>query len=241
MAFRDCKRVDFGIDCVIEGQMGKAFTDSLENPTAFKLEVGPFSYFAGNAKSPAGREMMRSLPLYAPLMPSPVEWIELAKEVHGDKIAQCSRYSFSSKNLSVEGVRRMLRESPFEAQVRRLNTAAAGPILNDPHGLADISNFDSADDFVARGVGFYLMDECITVGVAYSSLVCSKGIEISIFVVPEKRRKGIATALACKLLEHCMANGMDPHWDAANLESCKLAEKLGYVQTETYVEYFVRQ
>ena len=36
-AFRNSKRVDLSIDCVIESQMGKAFTDSLGDPMAFKM------------------------------------------------------------------------------------------------------------------------------------------------------------------------------------------------------------
>ena len=58
-AFRGSKRVDIAIDCVVEGQMGNAFADDPENPTAFKIEVGPFCYFAGDARSTGGVEMIR--------------------------------------------------------------------------------------------------------------------------------------------------------------------------------------
>jgi GNAT superfamily N-acetyltransferase len=57
---------------------------------------------------------------------------------------------------------------------------------------------------------------------------CSRGIEVSIYVLPEHRRRGIATLLAARLLEWRQDNRMDAHWDAANPESCKLAIKLGY-------------
>jgi hypothetical protein len=43
-AFRDNQRVDVGIDCAIEGQMGQAFIDDADNPLAFKIEQGPFCY-----------------------------------------------------------------------------------------------------------------------------------------------------------------------------------------------------
>ena len=240
-AFRNSKRVDLSIDCVIEGQMGRAYAHDPANPAAFRIEVGPFSYFAGNPRSPGGREMIKSLPPYTLLMPSPREWVEVAKEIHGDKLAESTRYSFSSANLSVEHLRSLLSGSPFKTEIRCMDAAVAARIFSDPGGIADISHFDSAEDFVERGVGYYLMARNTMAGVAYSSLVCSRGIEVSIVVLPEHRRKGIATALACVLLQYCLENGMDPNWDAADPESCILAEKLGYIPTESYTEYYIRE
>jgi hypothetical protein len=36
-AFKNNKRVDTSIDCVIEGQMGRAFVDDLHEPTAYRI------------------------------------------------------------------------------------------------------------------------------------------------------------------------------------------------------------
>jgi len=240
-AFRNCKRVDLSIDCVIEGQMGKAYADDPENPAAFKMGVGPFAYFAGDARSPGAREMIKDLSSYPLLMPSAPGWIDLAKEVHGEKLALFPRYSFSSQHLSLGHLDHLLANSPFKDAIKRIDTAAAGEALAIQDGVLDLSDFDSAEDFVERGTGFRLMDHDSVMGVAFSSLVCSKGIEVSIFVFPEHRRKGVALALGSKLLKWCLEHHMDPHWDAANPESCTLAEKLGYVQTETYNAYYLRE
>jgi GNAT superfamily N-acetyltransferase len=43
-------------------------------------------------------------------------------------------------------------------------------------------------------------------------------MEVSLFVMPEFRRQGVATVLASALLKWCLENDMDPHWDAANIE-----------------------
>ena len=102
-AFKNNKQVDLSIDCAIEGQMGKAFTDDAENPTVFEIEPGHFfCYFAGNAASAAGYEMIQSLPSYRMLMPSSPGWMEVAQEVHGDKLSRHTRYSFLSGNLSID-------------------------------------------------------------------------------------------------------------------------------------------
>ena len=59
-------------------------------------------------------------------------------------------------------------------------------------------------------------------------------------VDPKHHRQGIATALAAQLLTWCLENPVDPHWDAANAESCGLAEKLGYRKTGEYTAYYLK-
>jgi len=105
--------------------------------------------------------------------------------------------------------------------------------------FVDLSDFDSPEDFVQRGIGFYLEKNGTVVGAAYSSLVCSKGIEVSLFVLEDYRRQGIVTILASRLLKWCIANNADANWDAANPESCKLAEKLGYIQRGEYQAHYL--
>ena len=75
-------------------------------------------------------------------------------------------------------------------------------------------------------------------GIAYSSLVCSRGIEVSIYVGEPFQQRGVATALGRKLVLECLKNNLRPNWDAANPESCKLAKKLGFVFFGAYDAYY---
>lgn len=75
-------------------------------------------------------------------------------------------------------------------------------------------------------------------GAAWSSLVCSNGIEVSIYIEEAYRQRGVATALASRLLLECLRNKLKPNWDAANPESFKLAKKLGVRFIEAYDAYF---
>ena len=64
-AFKHVPRVDLSIECILEGQMGIAFVDDVQNPIAFKIEIGPFFYFAGDATSSGGHIMLKKChPLY---------------------------------------------------------------------------------------------------------------------------------------------------------------------------------
>jgi len=237
-AFHAVPRVDLSIECILEGQMGRAFADDAARLTAFKIAVGPFVYFAGEAASAGSRELIESTPPWTLIMPSGPGWLEAVQSMYGERLLAMERHSFSSEHLSLAHLDHVCQAVLAKATIKRIDLDAFKR-LQGPDGFFDISEFDSAQDFLERGIGFYAETSRLA-GVAYSSLVCSKGIEVSIFVVERYRRQGIAAALACHLLRWCLLNGLDPHWDAANLPSCHLAEKLGYTATGTYRAYYVQ-
>jgi GNAT superfamily N-acetyltransferase len=239
-AFGGQVRVDISIDCVIEDQMGKAFVDDLAHPTAFLIEMdGFFCYFAGDASGPGGRGLVASATPPKLLMGLSPDWLALVGEIHGDRLIMADRYIFSSENLSVDHLERLLEASPFKDGVRRIDVDVATQIADNPQSFVQLTAYDTPEDFVERGIGFCVVEEGSIVGAAYASLVCSTGIEISLFVLPDYRRRGVATALCCHLLTFCLERNMDPHWDAANPESCALAMKLGYKPTGSYEAYFM--
>lgn len=237
-AFRQIQRVDLSIDCVLEAQMGHAYVDHLEQPTVFKIQIGPFIYLAGDAGN--GHEEMKALSPFLLLMPSSPGWIELAEKLHGARLKSFPRYSFSPEKLSPEHLAALGNVSPYQDAVERIDSVTAAQVRAEKDSFIDLSDFDSADDFVQRGIGYCVRAGAKLIGAAYSSLVCSRGIEVSLFVEPDHRCKGMATALARQLLRYCLERGMEPHWDAANLESCALAEKLGYRPAGTYTAYYLQ-
>jgi GNAT superfamily N-acetyltransferase len=237
-AFRTVPRVDLSIGCVIEGQMGNAYVDDVQNPSAYKIQVGPFFYFAGDAFGEGGQEMLRNISPWTLFMPSSEGWLKAGKNMYRDKLIGFDRYSFSSECLSVEHLEKYLTQSSFSENLKEVDLAVATQVWGQDHFL-DLSCFESPFDFMERGIGYYVERRGTIIGAAYSSLVCSQGIEVSIFVAEDYRRQGMATALAAHLLKWCLENKMDSHWDAANLESCTLAEKLGYFPKGTYQAYYL--
>jgi len=237
-AFRFNKRVDLSIDCVIEGQLGKVFVDDLARPTGYCLTVGSFWYFAGEARSLGGHQLMQRFPAYNILMPSPPAWVDCARELYGDQLKTFSRHSLSGAHLSADHLTRLLEASPQRARILPLSLDLARQVTEKPDNYLDLSDFDSVADFSERGVGYVALEQEKVMGVAYSSLVCSYGIEVSIYVDKAYRRQGVATALGSQLLLACLQQGLRPNWDAANPESVKVAEKLGYTYLESYDAYY---
>lgn len=239
-AYRAVPRVDLSIPCVVEGQMGSAFADDVQAPTAYKIETGPFAYFAGDATGPGGRALLGTLAPYTLLMPSAPGWLEGARQLYGERLLASKRYSFSPDRLAADYLDRLSEGLARRADVRRIELPLASDLWGR-EGFVDLSAYDSAEDFIARGVGFCVEKRGRLAGAAYASLVCSEGIEISLFVDEDYRRQGIGTLLACALLQWCLSNAVGPHWDAANPASCRLAEKLGYVRSGDYLAHYLAE
>ena len=232
-AFRKVPRVDISIECVTEVQMGECFVDDLIEPTSFEIQLGAFHYFAGNAHGIAGQEMLKSLQPYTLFMPSDEGWMAAGRRMYGEHLVSFDRYSFSSEKLSPQHLEELCRDAVDVPEVKRMDSALVAQFQRQEHFI-DVSDFDSPADFIERGIGYYMEDKGEVIGAAYSSLVCTTAIEVSVYVSETYRRKGIATTLAAHLILWCLQNNMDAHWDAANPESCKLALKLGYVPKGDY-------
>jgi RimJ/RimL family protein N-acetyltransferase len=237
-AFGNVPRVDLSIPCVLEAQMGSAQVDDVENPTAFRIKVGPFAYYAGDVASQSGQRLLAELDTYTLVMPSGPGWLDAFQEMYGERFVSFKRYSFSGEHLSREYLYQLFQKSEWRNQIQRMDLAFAQELWGQDH-FVELADFDSPEDFARRGIGFYLKSEGEIIAAAYSSLVCSAGIEVSLYVVEEHRRKGLAEALASQLLVWCLDNHTRANWDAANLPSCRLAEKLGYRPTGQYQAYYL--
>lgn len=238
-AFRNVPRVDISIECVLEDQMGMAYVDDVKHPSVYLIRIGPFHYFAGDVNSNGAQEMLKGFPPYNLFMSASTGWVEAFKSHYGERFIAIERYIFSSHSLSAAHVTKLCEESQFAQDIKRMDAALLENLKGKDH-FVDISDFETSADFEERGIGFYLEKDGEVVGAAYSSLVCSTGIEVSLFVEEKYRRQGVATALSANLVRWCLEHNMDAHWDAANMESCRLAEKLGYVPLGNYTAYYLK-
>jgi GNAT superfamily N-acetyltransferase len=238
-AFQHNRRVDLGIECVLENQMGKAWVDNLENPQIFVIDQTPFYYFAGNVDSPAGQAYLEELPVYQLFISMSAGWLESIRTRYGIRLQEMPRYQCSAENLSLDHIQQQFARFGHPECIRPIDLSLAQKLYAEQDHFIDLHMFDSAEDFIQRGIGHVYMEEETILAGAYSSLVCSRGIEVSVFVLDDHRRKGIATALSCALIQSSLARGLNPHWDAANPESIKLAQKLGYRFAGEYTAYYL--
>lgn len=101
------------------------------------------------------------------------------------------------------------------------------------------SNFSSLDNYLKYGVGYVVMKDGEIISGAASYSYCEGAIDITIETKPEYKRQGLALACASKVILECIEKGLYPQWDASNLPSVALAEKLGYNMDKEYWVYFI--
>ena len=107
--------------------------------------------------------------------------------------------------------------------------------LNNKEFEDCVSVFGSKEKYLELGRGYAVMKEGKIVSAASSYSRYRGGIDVEIDTVRQERRKGLGTAVAAKLILSCLDEGLYPAWDAANMLSVRLAEKLGYEFSREYV------
>jgi RimJ/RimL family protein N-acetyltransferase len=225
-------------DAVLEGSMGEARVDDEATPHVAVLELPKLKLFipGGDASHPAGRAYMENLPRIALLIFASEGWKALLEESHAGRFIGMQRYAFTSETLDHEHLRRLASRIPPGYQLKQMDVSLAKQLAAEKSEFAaeHMLNFDSPEDFIARGFGFCVLEGNEIVSAATTFVICTKGIEIQVSTREKQRRKGLATAVAAQLLIHSLENRLDPNWDADNERSARLATKLGYTPQGTY-------
>ncbi|MGL5615045.1 MAG: GNAT family N-acetyltransferase [Sarcina sp.] len=220
----------------LQGHMGEAWVDNLINPTMVELIVGDFVFFAGEPKGEAGEELLINIPINSIVFTESSKWKEKIKAFYKGDCKIEKRYSFykNKEDLDINFIKDFYKEIPQGYKLKKLDKE-----LLENYDVNKLSNdftaqFNSMEDYLKRGRGYYLLKDGEVISGASSYSIYNDGIEIEIDTAREYRRKGLATIVASALIVDCLENGLYPSWDAANLKSLALAEKLGYKLNKEY-------
>lgn len=225
----------------LQGHMGTAYVNDLVNPTVAQITVGIFVFFAGDPNTKEAEELLYNLPEFTFAIVDSDDWKRRIESVHKNAIEKFQRYRFEKnpEHLERSHILNLLSSLPEGYEIKKVDR----DIANSPsfHELSEdfVSQFDSIDDFLNRGIGYAIIHEGQVVSAATSFSIFDDGIEIEIATHSKYRRKGLATITASALILDCIDRGKYPSWDGANAESVELAKKLGYVFKESYDTYFI--
>ncbi len=233
--FADC-RENFILDSILEGHLGTAVVDDEVEPGIAQLSFADVVIFGGDSTCPAALGLAESLPRDKAVLPSAGGWFELLHDVHGGAVSRFKRIGFSCEGLNLERLKVLAGRLPAGHCLRRIDLDLACKIDADRNLISEdhVHNFESPEDFVRRGVGFCVLSGGRVVSGASSYAFCRKGIEVQVNTHPDYRSRGLATAVSAALLAFCLEHGIEPHWDANNEHSVRLAEKLGYAKSDEY-------
>lgn len=99
--------------------------------------------------------------------------------------------------------------------------------------------FSDFESFKKLGIGVVAVKNGEILAGASTYARYDKGIEIEVDTKSKYQRMGLAYGCSAALILACLKQGIYPGWDAHNLASRALAEKLGYHFLREYVAYEV--
>lgn len=215
---------------VLDGTMGTAYVDNITNPNIAFLVVRSYCFFNGKIEKESLKEIIDEKFKEYNLIPSD-NLSKLIEEIYKSNIIKSQRHSIKKDVIfDTEKLKKMSNSLEDEFELIKINDDLAKRIKEEKF-------INITDNYSKNGIGFCCMYNNKIVGVASSNIFYKDGIEVNIKTKEQYQRKGIATAMASKLILECLKQNKKVSWDAANMESVGLAEKLGFKYDSTYNVY----
>ena len=229
--------VDSLVTTCLEGMMdSKIYVTDLDDPRSAMAYLAEFAFFAG--------EPDRELASFKPkgvvgMVPSSEAWAKLIEDCFPG-VQRWTRYAIrKDTTFDRAKLERLAASLPEGYEIKPIDGDLYDKCLAEPLFTDGVCHFASKAAYLEQGRGFAVLKGGEPVAMASSYTVYREGIEIEINTLEGERRKGLATALAAALILSCLADGLYPSWDAANMDSVHLAEKLGYEFSHEYCCYAV--
>ncbi|SER54878.1 GNAT acetyltransferase [Salipaludibacillus aurantiacus] len=217
--------------------------DDPEDPSVAQITNGIFVFYAGDPHTKEAEELLFNLPEFTLAIVDSEEWKERVESVHSGSFEKFQRYRFEKNrdHLERNHIQHLISSLQEGYEIKLVDKNLAKEPSFQELSEDFISQFDSIDDFVNRGIGYAILHKGKVVSAATSFSIYDEGIEIEVASHPDHRRKGLATIVSSALILDCLERGKYPSWDGANAESVELAKKLGYIFKEPYDTYFIER
>ena len=228
--FAEWEDLDTGVVACLEKVMGKIFVTDPEAPVSAMAVIGDFAFCTGEPDL----ELLRGKPdRWMLVVPQNDEWAKLIEE----NFAAFKRIRYAIRKDTTfdrEKLEAFVRAIPDGYTIRKFDGELYDLCVKDELFEDCVSVFESKEQYLSLGRGFAVMKDGKIVSAASSYSRYRTGIDIEIGTVKAERNKGLGSAVAAKLILSCLDEGLYPAWDAANILSVRLAEKLGYEFSREY-------
>ena len=220
----------------VQKVMGRIYVTDLENPKAAFAYVGCFGFFAGEPE----KELVNNKPDgFVIMTPQNKVWAKLIEECFPTS-KRVTRYAIKKNTIfDKEMLRKNISLLPDGYELKKIDEDIYDKCLDSPVSADFVSAFESKEKYLSIGRGIVVTKDNKIVAGASSYTRYLEGIEIEVDTVPDERRKNLATIVCSELILNCLEEGLYPSWDAQNMNSVRLAEKLGYEFDHEYIAYEV--
>ena len=226
------------LDAVLEGRMGRLL--SSENGRCHRADVGCYSFFGGDAEDGRAHELLSTVPAPRELVGGDSgAWREQFAQVRSGELSPRPMRFFRGSQLDPSRLQSMAVLPPsytiatFDEELATQLSEAFRP-----HALL---SYDDVGHFLEQGFGIAALRGAELASAATSYTVCSHGAEIAISTHPDHRSRGLARAIAASMCLATLERGLEPHWNASNPVSQRLAQTLGFIPDRVVeIEYLER-
>lgn len=220
----------------LQGIMGHIYVTDLENPKSAAALVGSFAFYAGKPD----RKLLEDKPEgFVIMVPQDETWAMLIEECfpHAKRVA---RYAIrKDTKFDKEALQRNVKSIPSGYELAEIDAELYEKCLQNPISADFVSAFENKARFLKLGRGMVILKDGEIVAGASSYTRYKEGIEIEVDTLENERRKHLATIACSALILQCLEENLYPSWDAQNMNSVRLAEKLGYEFDYEYAAYEV--
>ncbi len=224
----------------LQGVMGRLYADSEKDPRSAMAILGDFCFFAGKPDlelvSYKPKWCTQDFIIMTALSP---EWIELIERVYQEKAKKVSRYAMKKEPgvFDTEKLKGYVMAADREVLLHMIDEELFEACGREDWSRDFVAQYTDYEEFRQKGLGVVATKNGQLIAGASSYSSYQGGIEIEIDTKKEYRRQGLAAACGAKLILACLERGWYPSWDAQNLNSVALAEKLGYHFDHEYTAY----
>ena len=220
----------------MQNVMGKIYVTDLEQPKSAFAFVGCFGFYAGEPN----RELVFNKPDgFVIMVPQNEKWAILIEECYPSS-KRVTRYAIKKDTtFDAEMLREEIKKLPDGYELKKIDAGIYDQCLENPATEDFVSAFESKEKYLQIGRGMVITKNGTIVSGASSYTRYNEGIEIEVDTVEPERRKHLATIACAALILNCLDEGLYPSWDAQNMNSVHLAEKLGYEFDHEYIAYEV--
>ena len=224
------------ITSYLQKAMGRILVTDLSEPVSAFAFVGCFGFFAGKPDW----ELVKSKPEgFALLIPRNLHWAELIENTYPDA-KKVTRYAIrKDTHFDVKSLKNNLLLLPDDYELKEIDAELYDKCLESPVTADFVSSFQSKAAYLRDGRGVVVVKNGEIVSGASSYTRYREGIEIEVDTVEAERREHLALIACSALILRCLDEGLYPSWDAQNMASVCLAEKLGYQFDNEYTAYEV--
>jgi GNAT superfamily N-acetyltransferase len=169
---------------------------------------------------------------------TPAHWSDVIEQIlPGFEAVLVSRSSYRLESLKIDW-RSCL---PEEFSLRPIDSELLSSDLSnidDVRGWID-SFWHTPTDFLRKGFGFCAVHEDSIASWSLTVFAAGSERELGLATDSRYRKRGLATISAAACVEHCLTNGLTPHWHCAadNIPSHRVAEKIGFRKERDYSVY----